>query len=341
MLVTTFAAVAAPGTPAHADVPEYEPCTTDAGVTFGSAGPAVGCLQFQLLVHGTFQGRLVSIFDQATSDAVVRYQLDNPPLRVDGHVSQTLLKELGIFSGVDLTPPPPCLADADLRFGDRGPGVTCLQDTLFDFGYLTQLPDGVFGTGTSTALTAFQQRLRLTADGVANSRTLAALGIWSGKSNHVTDAFPDRLWPALPQPEPFWNLTAEGIPRYGDRSACNRAEADEIARQFGLDGADPLTQQWAVYIASREGGCDFRAVNINMVTRDDSHCTFQLNALAGMFEPSGELGRRGWNIDSVKSSLAACADAASDLWTYCGRGPWTPPYACAPPWKGDLGEGDA
>ena len=38
--------------------------------------------------------------------------------------------------------------------------------------------------------------------------------------------------------------------------------------------------------------------------------------------------------DIVRSSLPACADAASDLWVFCGRGPWTPPYSCRPPWQG-------
>jgi hypothetical protein len=35
--------------------------------------------------------------------------------------------------------------------------------------------------------------------------------------------------------------------------------------------------------------------------------------------------------------MDACADAASDLWVYCGKGPWTPPYRCLQPWENDLG----
>ena len=110
-------------------------------------------------------------------------------------------------------------------------------------------------------------------------------------------------------------------------SPARKANANIIAAEFDKDGADDATQQWAVYIASREGGCNYATVNLNLATRDDSHCTFQLNALAGMFEPHGELGRRGWTVDNVKESMQNCADAASDLWVYCGRGPWTPPYA--------------
>ncbi|MEO5899554.1 MAG: hypothetical protein ABIR68_05410, partial [Ilumatobacteraceae bacterium] len=144
-------------------------------------------------------------------------------------------------------------------------------------------------------------------------------------------------WPAPVLDYPLWNLTAEGIPFYSNHVACSLEDANTIAGQFALNAADVSTQQWAVYIASREGGCRYQAVNINPATRDDSHCTFQLNALSGMFEPHGELGRLGWTIDNVKESMQNCADAASDLWVYCGKGPWTPPYRCLQPWENDLG----
>ncbi len=137
-------------------------------------------------------------------------------------------------------------------------------------------------------------------------------------------------WPAPLQDQVNFSLTAEGIPHFAGRPACSLADANMIAYQFALDGADTETQQWAVYIASREAGCDYRAVTKNAQTRDDSHCTFQLNVLSGTFAPTGELGRHGWTPASVRASMRACADAASDLWTSCGRGPWTPPYSCRP-----------
>jgi hypothetical protein len=171
------------------------------------------------------------------------------------------------------------------------------------------------------------------------------MGIWSGKTTEqagpVVARAPGGPFPAAREPFPNWNLTQDGIPYYGNHVPCTREKADIIANEFAKDGADDATQQWATYIASREGGCNEKTVNDNPATRDDSHCTFQLNALAGMFEPHGELGRRGWSVVNVKESMQNCADAASDLWVYCGRGPWTPPYACAPPWAGDLGFGDA
>jgi hypothetical protein len=327
-------------------------CQTDAGVTFGSNGDGIACLQFTLALMGLYQGELTADFDQATSDAVVRFQQVNPPLRIDGHVGQTMLGQIGIYSGVDLTPAPRCLTDADLVSGDIGDGVRCLQTTLAEFAYLDGAVGvtGTFDGATFDAVARFQaDTTGLISNGIANSGTLAALGIWSGVSTSATpsSSFEGQipvstgLWPAPFQDEAFWNLNPEGIPYYGNRGQCTRANADMIALQFALDGAPIDVQQWAVYIASREGGCDHTIVNLNYDTRDDSHCTFQLNALAGMFEPWAELGRRGWSVVNVKESMANCADAASDLWVFCGKAPWTPPYGCTPPWEGDLGEGDA
>ena len=142
---------------------------------------------------------------------------------------------------------------------------------------------------------------------------------------------PPGPWPAPMQDQVKFSLTTAGVPYFADRAACSWPDANMIAFQFARDGADIDTQQWATYIASRESGCNYRAVTKNAQTRDDSHCAFQLNVLSGTFAPTGELGRHGWTPTSVKRSMRSCADAASDLWTSCGRGPWTSPYSCRPP----------
>ncbi len=153
----------------------------------------------------------------------------------------------------------------------------------------------------------------------------------STASPDAVEVAPRGPWPSPIQNLDKWRITREGIPYYADRPACAAADADTIAHEFGVDGADAATQQWAVYVASREGGCSFEVVTVNTASRDDSHCTFQLNARSGMFGPTGELGRLGWTAESVRQSMRSCADAASDLWAACGRGPWTPPYSCRRP----------
>lgn len=333
----------------RADVPEMGAwCSADAGLAIGSTGSSVACVQFTLAAMGLYHATLTQKYDKPTAEAMAIFQSENPPLRVDGIGSPLVLTDMGIYSGTDKQPPPLCLADARLGIGSKGPSVKCLQDKLTQAGYLTSPGTGTFDKLTADAVRAFQIATPpLTTDGTAGPSTLAAMGIWSGKTTvlggtgQAPSVAPSGPFPAGREPFPNWNLTQDGIPFFGNHIACTRANADIIAAEFAKDGADDATQQFFTYIASREGGCNYAAVNFNLATRDDSHCTFQLNALAGMFEPHGELGRRGWTTDSVKQSMQNCADAASDLWVYCGRGPWTPPYACAPPWAGDIGLGDA
>jgi peptidoglycan hydrolase-like protein with peptidoglycan-binding domain len=64
-----------------------------------------------------------------------------------------------------------------LRRGDRGPAVRLLQERLSDRGFYLGLIDGIYGSGTESAVTQFQYRNKLYPDGVAGSATLAALGI--------------------------------------------------------------------------------------------------------------------------------------------------------------------
>jgi len=345
--VMVFAVTGVAAAPARAQIAELGPCPVDAGLTIGSSGGGVWCLQFALTMMGRYHGVSTGVFDQATAEALAWFQSDNPPLAIDGVAGESTLVAMGVFSGVRSGQVlPTCQADAPVQMGTRGPSARCVQQRLADLGRYSAAIDGVYSAATASAVQLFQLDTEpLEVNGVADTRTLAALGIWSGFSggdDRIDDAgsrVAKGPWPAPLQPEAMWRTTPQGIPFYGNHRVCSLADADVIAAQFANDGADIDIQQWAVYIASREGGCDFRTVNVNAATLDDSHCTFQLNALAGMFEPTGELGRRGWTVDNVKASMKNCADAASDLWVYCGKGPWTPPYACTPPWEGDLGSG--
>ena len=342
--------------PVQADQPAALGCVADAELKIGDYGTSVVCLQYALGMIGLSDRPINGIYDEATSHLVSWFQATHPPLRVDGRAGAQTLAALGIWSGktMDGATEEQCTADATIVPGDTSQSVRCLQDALAELGLYEGKLTGVSDSGTVEALKRYQASTRpLQPDGIAGPQTLAVLGIWSGRAGlssvNGTVVFsnadappagsipigpvPGGPWPAPIQPLTNWALTTDGIPVYGNRTPCTRAQADVIAYQFGKDGADIATQQWAVYIATREGGCRYQAVNQNAATQDDSHCTFQLNVLAGMFAPTGELGRLGWTAENVKVSLDNCADAASDLWVYCGRGPWTPPYSCRPPWK--------
>ncbi|MFT3851880.1 MAG: peptidoglycan-binding domain-containing protein [Ilumatobacteraceae bacterium] len=354
-LLVALVALAPATTSAGVNPVPTSTCTTTAALSPDSQGTDVACLQFLLGLGGFYHGELTSHYDQATRDAVTAFQVANPPLVASGIADEKTLETMGIFTAPAqlAAQADTCTAAANLPPGSTGDGVACIQRHLATLGLFSGTADGVLGQTTVDAVKAFQAKNPpLTVDGLAGPQTLAALGVWSGQAGGTTvgaqaspgaaSPAPMGPWPAPMLDYPNWNLTAQGIPYYGQSTPCSLDDANTIAAQFALNNADVSTQQWAVYIASREGGCRYAAVNYNPATRDDSHCTFQLNAMSGMFEPGGELGRLGWTTDNVKASMAACADAASDLWVYCGKGPWTKPYRCLPPWANDLGaEGDS
>lgn len=65
---------------------------------------------------------------------------------------------------------------ATLRWGSRGSDVVLAQRRLRDWGYYHGALDGVYGRKMYAAVTLFQRRNGLRADGVVGPRTWAALG---------------------------------------------------------------------------------------------------------------------------------------------------------------------
>jgi len=61
--------------------------------------------------------------------------------------------------------------------GSTGSVVTEIQQRLKNWGYYNGQVDGIYGSLTAQAVTLFQRKNGLTADGVAGPATLAALGI--------------------------------------------------------------------------------------------------------------------------------------------------------------------
>ena len=62
-----------------------------------------------------------------------------------------------------------------LSRGAQGVEVVTLQEALAQLGYLTTASDGIYGTGTATAVRAFQADNGLDADGIAGKQTQAKL----------------------------------------------------------------------------------------------------------------------------------------------------------------------
>ena len=62
-----------------------------------------------------------------------------------------------------------------LRKNDQGEDVVMLQKALVELGYLSGAQDGIYGTGTQTAVKNFQKDYELDADGIAGRMTLEKL----------------------------------------------------------------------------------------------------------------------------------------------------------------------
>ena len=185
-------------------------------------------------------------FDRATKDAVTYYQALHPPLVADGRAGMNTLASLGIDgaapiyrseaaptatgttvagttagrvgTGVALGGATACVADANIDAYERGQSVACLQRRLTVLGQYRGSISGLHDQATQDALRAYQKATPpLTADGVGGTRTLAALGIWSGLTVSDGRATGPGPFPAPMQDEPITECGS----RPSGRSNCS------------------------------------------------------------------------------------------------------------------------
>lgn len=74
------------------------------------------------------------------------------------------------------------------KYGSRGNEVTQIQTKLKRWGYYTGSVDGIYGSKTQEAVRYFQRKNGLTVDGIAGTKTLAAMGITSSSGNNGSSA---------------------------------------------------------------------------------------------------------------------------------------------------------
>ena len=75
------------------------------------------------------------------------------------------------------------------RYGSTGSEVKSIQKKLKALGYYKGDIDGIYGTQTKNAVTAFQKNCGITVDGIAGPQTLLYLGLGSssGSSSYTDD----------------------------------------------------------------------------------------------------------------------------------------------------------
>ncbi|MBR1969712.1 MAG: spore cortex-lytic enzyme [Clostridia bacterium] len=83
-----------------------------------------------------------------------------------------------VFSAAYLT------VDAVSKNGSRGEEVKKIQTKLKNWGYYNGSIDGIYGWQTESAVKSFQKKNGLTVDGVAGTKTLNAMGIFTSTNNN-------------------------------------------------------------------------------------------------------------------------------------------------------------
>ena len=152
----------------------------------GDSGSAVKDLQTKLKKLGYYDGTVDSTFGSGTYTAVRAFQ-KKYNLTADGVAGSETLKKLdSAYKNADSDKD-----DDSLRMGDSGSAVKDLQTKLKKLGYYDGTVDSTFGSGTYTAVRAFQKKYNLTADGVAGSETLKKLD--SAYKNADSDKDDDSL----------------------------------------------------------------------------------------------------------------------------------------------------
>ena len=152
----------------------------------GSTGSDVKDLQTKLKKLGYYDAYVDGDYGDTTVAAVRAFQ-KKYNLTADGIAGKETLKKLdSAYKNANSAKD-----DDSLRMGDSGSAVKDLQTKLKKLGYYSGTVDSTFGSGTYTAVRAFQQKNGLTADGVAGSETLKKLD--SAYKNADSDKDDDSL----------------------------------------------------------------------------------------------------------------------------------------------------
>ena len=149
-------------------------------LAFGDRGAEVTQLKNQLKQLGFYTATTDGKFGRGTENAVIAYQ-QSRGLTADGKAGNLTRARLAAESSGGSSGSGS--SNGTLARGDSGAGVTQLQTALKAQGYYTGTIDGNFGSGTLSAVLAFQRANGLKADGKAGSQTQAKLYAQSGSSS--------------------------------------------------------------------------------------------------------------------------------------------------------------
>lgn len=161
---------------------------------YGDSGEDVKTLQRRLKELGYYSNSIDGVYGTVTVRAVKAFQAKNG-LTEDGAAGEATLKKLNASTAKKASDkaeskPEESTDDGTLREGSTGSAVKTLQEKLKKLGYYSGSIDGVYGSGTIKAVRAFQERNKLTVDGVAGTSTLKVLYSSSAKAAAEEDDDP-------------------------------------------------------------------------------------------------------------------------------------------------------
>jgi murein DD-endopeptidase MepM/ murein hydrolase activator NlpD len=163
------------------------------GLKIGATGDAVRQLQATLVARGfKTKGDADGTFGVNTVNALTSFQYAQR-IKVTAKVDEATLAALGTPAPVPAAAPTPAPAAGGglgfATYGERGSRVATLQQALINAGITVRGgADGIFGSGTSAAVLAFQQAKGLRASGVVDQATAQALALTPGTAPVVPDA---------------------------------------------------------------------------------------------------------------------------------------------------------
>jgi len=216
------AASLSPAAPANASTTK----TAKPFARLGDKGQVVRSLQQALVAQGvSVSGGVDGIFGQGTLNAVKTFQ-SNKGLVASGEVNSTTAFLLGLA-------PSPALPAR----GQRGALVTSLQQSLVSASISVRGGvDGIFGAGTTAAVSAYQTSRGLAATGIVDIATAISLGIVEGSTNPSTT--PATTTPAITTPP---STTPGQFPLVGDKNEAVKSLqkaliAAKVSVRGGADG---------------------------------------------------------------------------------------------------------
>jgi len=217
--------------------------SSDGTCSVGDSGSAVKSVQKMLKKLGFYSGSIDGDYGSGTKKAVKAFQ-KKYGLKQTGNVNSSTLKKLkSASSSSSSSSSDSSSGDAGdpCSPGDKGDAVKWVQKKLKNLGYYTGSIDGDYGNGTKSAVKAFQKRNGLTANGVANKKTIAKLGSSSakeassgggGSSSYTTETL-------------NWNKSPNKIPHHATFQVkdCKTGKVFNVKRWTGANHMDcePLT----------------------------------------------------------------------------------------------------